>query len=113
MKDALRKHRLFDTLGFDASVPSLDGARGKAAKRGKAARLVDENVRRLLDDHGIATMGLCEDRDQVPHRAAENQHRRLLAKQLGGPLLERLDGGIVVIIVVTDFRVVHCTAHLG
>ena len=28
-------------------------------------------------------------------------------------LLERSDGGIVVIIVVADFRVVHCTAHLG
>ena len=52
------------------------------------------------------------DRDLVAHRARGHEHGRLLAGHLGGPLLQRVDGGIFAEDVVTDLGPVHGLAHL-
>ena len=49
--------------------------------------------------------------DRVAHRAAGEVDRRLVAEQLGDPLAQRDDRGVVVLLLVADLGLGHRLAH--
>jgi hypothetical protein len=51
--------------------------------------------------------------DQVAHRPGGHEQAGLLAQQLGGTCLERLDRRVVLEDVVADLGVGHRAAHRG
>ena len=76
-----------------------------------ARGLVDDQVVLATGDRLLAAAEVRHLGDEVAHRARGDEQAGLLAEQLGGPLLERVDGGVVPEDVVADLGVGHRPAH--
>ena len=84
-----------------------------AGDAGAAGDLVVEDVRAPLDEHLVAGLRQALDRELVSHRAARHEQCALLAAQPGDPVLELVNGGIVVEHVVADDGLGDRAAHRG
>ena len=99
-------------VGVDAAAVVVgDAAQADPAQRGRADRLVVEDVRLGADDGLVAPSAGDEQREQVRHRAARHVERGLLADALGRGLLEAPHRGVVAQHVVADFGARHRLAH--
>ena len=78
---------------------------------GMAGLLVFDDVGAGPGDRLLAAAQVAQLRDEVAHRAAGDEEGRLLAEQLGRPLLEGVDGGVVAEDVVAELGLVHGLAH--
>ena len=80
----------------------------------------DRVTGRLVQDHVVLSAGdrlltpaeVGELGDEIAHRPGGDEQPRLLAQQLGGPLLEGGDGRIIAEDVVADLGCCHRPAHL-
>ena len=68
--------------------------------RGRAAVLVDEDVRRLLGEQHVARPSVELERDLVGHRRGRDEESSLLAEQRGNPVLELGDGRVLALLLV-------------
>ncbi len=73
--------------------------------------LVDDEVVFAAADRFLAAAEVRELGDQVAHRARRDEQPGLLAEQLGGAILEGVDGRVVAEDVVADFGVGHHPPH--
>ncbi len=84
-----------------------------SAERRRATRLIDVGMRLRAEQRLGAARAMRQHRGQIAHRAARHQHRRFLAQSVGGHPLEPVDGRILAVNVVAQFRARHRLAHLG
>jgi hypothetical protein len=106
---------LLEIVHAERSVGALGELPDGRAGQGGVARLLPGNDVGARSGDGLAAplhvMGHL--RHQIGHRPAGHEQGRLLAQELGGPLLEGDDGRIVAEDVVAHFRLVHGLAHCG
>ena len=77
------------------SGPAGDRPDRGAADDGMATGLVDDDVGLGLGDDLAAARHVGHVRHEVAHRAAGHEEAGLLAGELGGALLQRVDGGVL------------------
>ena len=78
-----------------------------------AGALVEDRVRLGFGDDLAAAGDVRHVRHEVAHRPARDEEAGLLARQLGGSLLERDDGRVVAEDVVADLGFGHRAPHPG
>ncbi|MCK7533860.1 MAG: hypothetical protein MZV63_23950 [Marinilabiliales bacterium] len=96
------------------SVPSAlvrTGRKHQAAERRRPAVLVVIDVRLVAQDDVLAAPAVREQRREVAHRAARDEHGGFLAGHLRGKRLQAIDRRIVAEHVVADLGGRHGLAH--
>ena len=78
---------------------------------GRAAVLVDDDVRVLLRDQDVARPRVQLERDLVRHRRGRHEDRRLVAEQRRNPLLQRVDRRVLALLLVADGGLRDRAAH--
>ena len=78
---------------------------------GRAAVLVDDDVRVPLGDEDVARARVQLQRDLVRHRRGRHEDRRFLAEQRGDPLLQRDDGRVLPLLLVAHGGLRDRRAH--
>ena len=68
-------------------------------------------MREVAEDHLVAAFGLREHAAEVSEHPARDVHAAFLADDLGGALLESVDGRVLAVLVVADLGVGHRLAH--
>src|SRR5581483_10944507 len=110
--DVRRAHQPPHLVWVDeAAVVVARLAQLDAADPGRAGDLVVQYVGLAAHDGFVAALAVRQQRDEVGHGAAGDEHGRLLAHPVGGHLLQALDGGVVAEDVVSDFGPEHRLAH--
>ena len=84
-----------------------------AAQRGGGAGFHDHEVRRALGDHLVARTAEDMNGDLVAHGARRQKDRGFLAEQRRHSFAERVDGGVIVTLLVAHRRFGDGTAHPG
>jgi hypothetical protein len=82
-----------------------------AAQRGHPARLVEEDVRGVAENHLLAPRAVGEDAGGVAHRAAHDEERRLHSQPLGRHRLKTVDRGVLAEDVVAEIGAKDGLAH--
>ena len=82
-------------------------------QHGRAATLRGEHMRLGRADDLVARPAVHQHRNLVAHGAGGQEHRRLLAEQIGDPLLQPVGGRILAALLVADLGLGHCLAHAG
>ncbi len=100
-----------DLLGRDPATVPGQAAHDEPAEDGRAALLVEEDVRGLLGEQLVARLGEDPQRDLVRHRRRRQEDRLLLAEERGGAPLELVDGRVLALLLVADLRVRDRRAH--
>ncbi len=91
---------------------AVEGPDVDAGQRGRTAALEVDRMRRLVRQHLFAVSAVHAERDLVAHRARRQEECRLLAEELGHHLLEKVDRGILVLLLVAHFGLAHEAAHV-
>ena len=102
------------TISAGSIVPSgrsRQGADRRPDDDRVAAGLVQHGVGGRPGDGLVAARQVGHQRDEVAHRAARDEQAGLLAQQLGGARLERVDRGVVAEHVVAELGRGHRAAH--
>ena len=108
--------RMASRTSAGSRVPSARAAHwahGGAADDGVPPGLVDDDVGLGFGDDLATSRHVRHVGHEVAHRAAGHEQACRLARQLGGPLLERVDGGVLAEDVIADLGLGHGPAHLG
>ena len=87
------------------------GAAGQAGQGAVRAELGAQDVRPRLAQHLLAGADQRGQSEHVGHRARGGEQRRLLAEELGHPVLEPAYGRVLVVHVVADLGVGHGATH--
>ena len=106
-------HRGADLLGREPAVEAGQAARDEAGVDGRAAELVDQDVRVLLGEQLLAGPREDPQRDLVRHRRGGDEDRLLLAEQRGAAALELEHRRVLALLLVADDRLGDRAAHLG
>ena len=83
-------------------APRADLGQLDARIGGRASGLVPDRVGLAADDHIVAGTRERAQRNLVRHRAAGQPQRRFLAEHRGDAFLQRVDRGVVAVLVVAD-----------
>jgi hypothetical protein len=94
-----------------AVVGVANGSEDHAAQRSRAARLVEIGVGARAEHRLGAARAMHQHRDQVAHRTAGDQQRRLLAHRGRRHRLEPVNGGVFAVDVVAQLGARDCLAH--
>src|SRR5262245_13930343 len=78
---------------------------------GGSAGLEVDRVRGPMRQHLLARPAMHTERDLVAHGAGGQEHRRLLAEQLGDHVLEEIHRRILALLLVAHLGVAHESAH--
>ena len=70
-------------------------------------------MRARFADHFLAMLGVNLYRDDVAHGARRHEEAGFFAENLGGALLEAIDGRVFAVDVVADLGLGHGAAHGG
>ena len=100
-----------DLLGGEPAAIARKPERHEPRVRGRAAVLVDDDVRVLLGDEDVARPRVELERDLVRHRRGRHEDRRLVAEQRRNAFLQRVDGRILALLLVADRRLRDRAAH--
>ena len=100
----LRRYPTVDIVGHQ---PDL-----RSRQRGRTRRFIPEHVGFLPHDHLVATAAPGQRCDQIAHRPACRQQTRFLTHQVGGALLQGVDGRVFAKHIIANLGGGHCTAHL-
>ncbi len=92
---------------------ALEGLHVHAGEGGGAARFEMDRVRRLVREHLLARPAMHAQGDLVAHRARRQEEGRLFAEKVRDHLLQEIDGGVLVFLLVPHLRLAHEAAHLG
>ncbi len=91
----------------------VDDRRRHPRDGGEPAGLVVEDVRVAVEEHLVARPAVDEERDEVRHRARQEEQRRLRPEALGDHRLEARDRRVLAVRVVAELRGRHRRAHPG
>ena len=91
---------------------ALDDVGNHSGDAGEAARLVVQQMGAGIEEDLIARPRVGHQPSEISHRAADDEHCRLLAHQLCGLLLEADDSRILTIGFVSKLGVGHRRPHL-
>jgi hypothetical protein len=109
----VRTDRPLDRGDVEGGAGLGDGPELGAGDAGGVGGLGVEGVGGLAADDLVAGLAPGEVGDDVAHRAGGDVERGLLAEELGGALLEGVDGRILAEHVIAQLRLGHRPAHLG
>src|SRR6267378_827739 len=108
-----RPHRGLHRRRVVLAARPVDRAHVDAGQRAGPARLEVDRVRRRVRDDLLAGPRVHAQRDLVAHGAGRQEHRGVLAEQLGHHLAEQVDGRVLQLLLVAHLRLAHDTAHVG
>src|SRR4029450_7408999 len=97
----------------ELAAGSVERADVYAGQRGRTTALEVDGMGGAVGQHLLARPAVHPQGDLVAHRARRQEHRRLLAEDLGDHLLQEVHGGILVLLLVAHLRLAHEAAHLG
>jgi hypothetical protein len=84
-----------------------------AGQRGRPARLEVDGMRGAMRKHLLAGTAVHAHGDLVAHGARGQKERGVLAQELGDHVLQEIDRGILILLLVAHLRLAHEAAHLG
>src|SRR6185312_17430634 len=70
-----------------------------------------QHMRPCLADHFLSMLGMQPNGDLVPHRPGRHKNRSLTPKDCSRPLLQFVDGRVLTIHIIANFRRRHRRPH--
>ena len=98
-------------LGREVAPLAVDLVEHDARRHRGATRLRAQQVGPAVDDDGVAPVGQGGHGHVVAHRPGHEEQRRLGAEQLGHPVLEAVDRGVLALLVVAHLGLGDGAAH--
>ena len=104
--------RRLERLGLEHAGRALDDRDDRSREGGRPTRLGRQRMRVATQQQLVAAgPDVQPDGDLVAHRPAGEEHRRLVAEQLGDARLEREHRRVLAALLVADLRLGHRAAH--
>ena len=102
-----------DLVGREEPARAREWPHDRADQRGGTAGLVQQRMRRLVQDDLVARAAVHREGDLVAHRPARQEERGLLAQQSGDHVLQAIDRRVFPLLLVAHLRLGHGLAHGG
>src|SRR5262249_20044501 len=100
-----------DLVGRQPSILTGEPAGDESRVDGRAAELVEQDVRVLVGEQLVARLAEQMQRDLVCHSRRRHVDGLVLAEQCGGAALELEDGRVLALLLVSDDRLGDRGAH--